>query len=88
VLIVGADMPMPLRVPIQQTATVHMQRRASSALRQIATTLRRAGIRAKARVQYNRDGRGRIMVYVQGMGVTEAQMLLNPWVEGFLVRVV
>ena len=81
-------MPMPLRVPIRQSSQVHLQRRAGSALRQIATTLRRAGIRAKARVQYNPQGRRRIVVLVQGVGTIEAQLLLRPWIEEFAVKVV
>lgn len=81
-------MPMPLRVPIRQSSKPHLERRAQPALRQIATTLRRAGIRAKAQVQYNAQGRGRIVVYVQGMGRVEAELLLRPWIEGFRLLVV
>lgn len=83
-------MPMtqPLRVPIRQSSRVHLERRAQGALQQIARTLRHAQIRAKARVQYNAQGRGRIVVYVQGRGVIESQLLLRPWIEGFAILVV
>lgn len=77
-----------LRVPMRDAAKVHLQRQAQSALYQIATTLRRARIKAKARVQFNQDGRGRVVVLVQGYGRTEAELLLRPWVAGFRVVVV
>lgn len=66
----------------------HLERRAQGALAYIANVLRQARIRAKARVQLGQNGRGRIVVAVQGMGVTEAELLLPSSFGPFFIVVI
>lgn len=70
-----------------QVARAHLQRRAEGALNQLARTMRRAMIRAKARVQFVGYG-GRITLYVQGPGVTEASLLVPLTIDHFEILVV
>jgi hypothetical protein len=80
-------MAQPLRVPMAQVARAHLQRRAEGALNQLACTLRRAVIRSRARVQFYGYG-GRIVLYIQGPGVTEAALLVPLTIDGFEIQVV
>ena len=68
-------------------ARAHLQRRATGALNQLARTMRRARIRSKARVQFFGLG-GRVVLYVQGPGVTEASLLVPLTIDHFEILVV
>jgi hypothetical protein len=77
-----------LTAPVREINRAHLQLRAQPVMEFIGESLRWAGFHGIVRVQMGPNGKPRIVVTVQGLGTTEAGLMLPMAMDGFDIRVV